>query len=78
MNNGTIPNNQRENQGEIQAEVTETANEVGRSEVVEPGAYQQRTSEETTLGIQNRGDKDQTETNSTESSKKKEGNATKK
>ncbi len=50
MNNGTIPNNQRENQGEIQAEVTEVANEVERSEVVQPGACQQPANEETKQG----------------------------
>jgi hypothetical protein len=71
MNNGTIPNNQRENQGEVQAEVTETANEEERPEVVQPGACQQPTNEETPLGIQKRGEEDQTGTNRMESLKER-------
>ena len=71
-NEGTIPNNQRDNQVGIQAEATEAVNEVERSEVVQPGACQQPANEETTMGIQNRGNQDLTGSDSRESSKKKE------
>lgn len=70
-NKGTIPNNQKENQGEIQAGVTEKEIEEERSVEIQPGACQQPTNEETNLGIHSRGDEDRTGTDSTESSKKR-------
>jgi hypothetical protein len=70
-NEGTIPNNQRDNQVGIQAEATEAVNEVERSEVVQPVACQQPANEETTMGIQNRENQDLTGSDSTDSSKKR-------